>query len=291
MKSIFLLLMLLYSFVSKSQTDNYFDRLSAIENNGIVFYNIDGYVITSQILNAEFSEKELRKIYKKCSIKKGDNIAKDDSLLFNNIYVAKSEKIVDSLIQNTSYYFIENANKTISVIFFGDRNFERTFIHLILGNRIPQGCFNSPKTDSINFAGRKIALGGNCRWMNVNTIQCEYHGEMNWSVHKNFEDAKNSIESQFRLTKSRKMGKIISEEIVDIIFEGAKTKAKKVVYRITGVNALLVGLSGGKTLTIYYVAAEVRNNYVSCVLSYWNNDIINESGLPYLLEQVMQLKK
>jgi len=44
-------------------------------------------------------------------------------------------------------------------------------------------------------------------------------------------------------------------------------------------------------LTAYYVACEVRNNYVSCVMSFWNNDQINESGLPPLLEKVMQLPK
>lgn len=49
-------------------------------------------------------------------------------------------------------------------------------------------------------------------------------------------------------------------------------------------------MSGGKYLTVYYVALEVRGNYVSCVLSFWNNDVITEKGLPPLLEAVMQLK-
>jgi hypothetical protein len=50
-------------------------------------------------------------------------------------------------------------------------------------------------------------------------------------------------------------------------------------------------MSGGKTLTIYYVASEVRDNYVSCVLSFWNNDRITKDGLTRLLEEVMILKK
>ncbi len=49
-------------------------------------------------------------------------------------------------------------------------------------------------------------------------------------------------------------------------------------------------MSGGKTLTIYYIATEVRDNYVSCVLSFWNNDTITENGLAPLLEKVMRLK-
>ena len=63
------------------------------------------------------------------------------------------------------------------------------------------------------------------------------------------------------------------------------------MYDITGINSLLAGMSGGKTLTAYYVAEKVRDNYVSCVLSFWNNDEIKESGLPLLLEQVMKLQK
>ena len=99
------------------------------------------------------------------------------------------------------------------------------------------------------------------------------------------------IEYQFLSTKYRKGGKVISEEEVKIVFEGAPVSAKKVVYDITGVNSLLVGMSGAKTLTIYYVAKEVRGYFMSCVLSFWNNDQINESGLPALLEEVMQLKQ
>jgi archaellum component FlaF (FlaF/FlaG flagellin family) len=114
---------------------------------------------------------------------------------------------------------------------------------------------------------------------------------MNWSVHKSYESAKNSVDNQFSVTKSRKGGKVISEEEVDVIFEGTETKAKKVIYDFTGVKSLLAGMSGGKTLTIYYVACEVRGNYVSCCMSFWDNDTITENGLAPLLEEVMQLKK
>lgn len=110
-------------------------------------------------------------------------------------------------------------------------------------------------------------------------------------IHKDFQDAKNSVENQFTLTKSGKGGKVISEEIIDIEFENVPNKAKKVVYDFTGTTSALAGISGGKTVTIYYVAEEVRGNYISCVLSFWDNDQINpETKLPPLLEKVMKLK-
>ncbi|MBQ0788286.1 MAG: hypothetical protein KBT69_12345, partial [Oceanihabitans sp.] len=115
--------------------------------------------------------------------------------------------------------------------------------------------------------------------------------QMNWSIHKVLEDAKKTVDQQFTITKLRKSGKVISEELVDIEFEGTDTKAKKVIYDFTGMTSVLASMSGGKTLTIYYVATEVRNNYVSCVLSFWNNDTITENGLAPLLEKVMKLKK
>ncbi|PIX14865.1 MAG: hypothetical protein COZ74_01790 [Flavobacteriaceae bacterium CG_4_8_14_3_um_filter_31_8] len=114
---------------------------------------------------------------------------------------------------------------------------------------------------------------------------------MNWSVHYSLEDAKESVENQLEMTKSCKSGKILSEEIVDVEFENVPTKAKKVIYDFTGLTGALAGMSGGKTLTIYYVAEKVRENYMSCVMSFWNNDEINpETKLPPLLEKVMKLK-
>ncbi|CAN0602260.1 unnamed protein product, partial [Ectocarpus sp. 12 AP-2014] len=160
---------------------------------------------------------------------------------------------------------------------------------LIINDNIPKTCFSSLKTDKINFAGREIELGGNCNWISINNIQCPFYGQLNWSVHKTKESADLSIQNQFKVTKTKNGGKVISEEEIDIIFEGAKTKAKKVNYDFTGITSLLASMSGGKNLTIYYVSEKVRENYVSCVLSFWNNDNIKPSGLPQLLEEVMSI--
>ena len=294
MNKLFFYIFLVSSIVAKAQNDSIFSRLQAINNNGVTFYNIDGYSITSQTLNYPFTEKGLKKVYRKYSIKKVEKKTKDTELNFNNFYVTNDKDLTESLIQNNSYYFIENAEKRVTIIQFSsinkrDKDFERKLTSIILDNKIPKDNFTSMVIDSINFAGRKIKLGSGCNWMDINNVQCPYYGQMNWSVHKDLEDAKTTIEQQFEITKSQKGGKVISEEIVDIEFEGTETKAKKVVYDFTGEKSLLVGMSGGKTLTIYYVATEVRGNSVSCVLSFWNNDTITENGLAPLLEKVMKL--
>ncbi len=294
MTKIFSILLLFVSTISFAQND-IFNRLQAISNNGLTFYNIDGYTITSETLNYPFTEKGLKKAYRKYSIKKKDLKTKDTQLPYNNLYVFNTEEIKENLKQNNAYYFIENKENTITIIQFSainkrDKEFERTIINPIMEKTIPKENFATMSINSIDFAGRKIELGSSCNWTNVNSVQCPYYGQMNWSIHKDLEDAKKTVDQQFTITKLRKSGKVISEELVDIEFEGTDTKAKKVIYDFTGMTSVLASMSGGKTLTIYYVATEVRNNYVSCVLSFWNNDTITENGLAPLLEKVMKLK-
>lgn len=296
MKFIIVAISVFFSLASFSQENNsYLNRLQAIVNTDAVFYNVDGIEITSQTFNSEFKEKDLKKVLRNFKIKKNDIKYSESELRVNNYVYDKSEILAENLKATIIYYILEQKSKVIVISFsYGQaRNvdFEIQFINDYLENTIPKSAFVSMSTDSIAFAGRKIALGGNCRWMNIRSVQCPYYGQMNWSLHKNLDDAKKSIEYQFLSTKYRKGGKVISEEEVVIIFEGEPVTAKKVVYDITGVNSLLVGMSGAKTLTIYYVAKEVRGYFMSCVLSFWNNDQINESGLPALLEEVMQLKQ
>ena len=68
----------------------------------------------------------------------------------------------------------------------------------------------------------------------------------------------------------------------------ASTNWQKTVFEF---NAVASALAGGKSLTIYYVAENIRGKNVSCVMSFWNNDQINlESRLPPLVEKLMKLK-
>ena len=292
----FLLVFLSICSISFAQENDIFNRLSALPNNGKTWYNIDGYSVTSENFNYSFDEKGLKKVFKKHHIEESDSKTKDITLAFNNLFVSKQQKIDDNLFQNNSYYFIENPSRTITVIWFikngkTDVETEEKLVNAIVKNEIPKENYVSMKITSINFVGRTIDLGNDCYWTFLNTVQCPYRGEMNWSVYRNLEDAKDALENQLNGTKSRKGGKIILEEIVNVEFEGVATKAKKVIYDFTGVTSALASMSGGKSLTIYYVAENVRNRNVSCVMSFWNNDNINpETKLPPLLEKLMILK-
>ena len=68
--------------ISLAQNDSIFNRLQAISNKGLTFYNSDGFTITSETLNYPFTEKGLKKVYRKYAIKKDENKTKDDQLAF-----------------------------------------------------------------------------------------------------------------------------------------------------------------------------------------------------------------
>ncbi|WP_432713617.1 hypothetical protein [Pedobacter sp.] len=296
MKFIYLLMLLIFPAVSFCQDqDDFTKRLKAIKNQSTTYYNIDGIEFTSETYNDAFAEKGLKKIYKRFSIKDTDAKIKDEVLAFNNLNVTKTEKLTDELSEINSYYILENKNKTISVIWFGfynkaDKEFERKYVSRILNDEIPPSVFEAVSIDSVDFAGRKMTIGNKCYWANINSIQCPYDGQMNWSVHKSMESAQTALKNQLSVTKSKKGVKVSAEEEVEVIFEGVATKAKRIIYDFSGLKSLLAGASGGKNLTVYYVASPVRGNYVSCVMSFWNNDNISAKGLTPLLEKVMALK-
>ena len=282
-KPISILILLIVTQISFGQNEELFNRLRAINNSGTTFYNVDGVDFTNQNISSEFNEKKIQ-------FRGGKTFC----LGYENYKVVNREEFENSLVSVSVNYFVKNNDNRISIFWFGYYNksnpeFERKMIDLILSDAIPKDCFSSIKTDKINFAGREIELGGNCEWMNINNIQCPYYGQMNWSVHKTKESAELSIQNQLKATKIKNGGKVISEEEIDIVFEDVPSKAKKVYYDFTGVTSILASMSGGKNLTIYYISEKVRDNYVSCVLSFWNNDNINPSGLPPLLEEVMSI--
>jgi len=296
-KSIVILLFYLScSYCFGQNNDQIFSRLQAVSNKGTNFYNIDGIEITSTIINQEISKKNILRGAKKYSIKEEDLGVSDSLIVQPNFYVSKSEQGPDGITQMTSYYFVENSDKMLMTVTFTslnkkDRIFERRFVQLLLNRSIPDSVYQSLQIDSINFAGRKIALGNQCYWMGVGNTQCPGKGQMSWSVHKDELEASEDVLNRYKVIKAKKNGKVVSEETVNVIFEGVEVRAKKIIYDFKGLTSVLAGMSGGKTLTVYFVSAPVRKQYVSCVMSFWNNDMVNPgTGLPGLLSQVMKLK-
>lgn len=297
-KTILIILILLsYNLITIGQEeDHIFERLQGLNYNGISFFQVDGYEITSQTVYCKFKDKSIRRKFKPLSIKKSDLFTSDSLLKRENLLIRKSKRTNSDLTQNDNYYFIKTARDKITAITFAtmnkvDLDFERHFIDLVFKNKIPKDVFSSFEIGKINFDGRYIHLASDCKWMGVNNVQCPNYGQMNWNIHKTLEEAERASENHLSIIRLETKGKIISEKQVDVIFEGEPVTAKKIIYDFTGITSAMVGLSGGKTLTIFFVVGKGQKNYISCVMSFWNNDSINPSGLPPLLEKIISMKE
>lgn len=280
-----------------AQDSDILKRLQAVSESGADFYNIDGVNITYEVIGQKFSMTSIFRYYGQYISNESVLEQSDSCINQRNFIYERVDSICEGVNIYTSYYFIDEPEKGIIVITYNspgknDKKLERELNSMLLSKKIPESVFNKIIFNSINFAGRKIELGTySAKWTNVNCVQWPYHGEMIWSVHRNSADAALSIEMQRRITaerNSKQLGaSVVSDEKVNVIFENVPVVARKVVYALEGETA-----DDGKTLEmiIYYVTAPVRNNWVSCVMSHWNNDAIEESGLPALLEKVMKLK-
>ncbi len=171
-----------------AQNSELLKRMQVImDDGGTYYYNVDGYSVTSKAFDYDFSEKGLKKVYRKYSVKKKQLKIKNKQLNFDNFQVKKIEEYNEKVTAYSSIYFIKNLIDQITVIQINSINtenaiFEKKIATMIINNDIPETMVASVYIkDSINFAGRRIALSNNeCNWMGVNKIQCPYYGEMNW---------------------------------------------------------------------------------------------------------------
>jgi len=292
---ILLFLLIITSLECFSQDKNFFDDFQGIKNGETVFYENHGISISTETYSYRFNEKGLKRVFRKYKLnfKKAVKLI-DSELGVENYFVKKTEKIIGDYKLYSTVYFIKN-NEFITVMTFnGLKNiqpsFEKTFIKNFFQNKIPKTIYVAPKIDTIQFVKRPIRLVSSCQWMGVRNVQCPFNGQMDWTMHETIEDAREFNKIREALTTKKKKIKLISRKSIDVIFEGKKTKAIKIVYDIRGIQSLLVNLSSGaKNLIVYYIAETIRGKNVSCILSHWDNDHLQANGLPALLGEVMQL--
>lgn len=277
------------------ESDSLFNRLQAITSgNGYDYFHVDGIEITLGTTQGEFSPKSLAKKFKPFKVKASELTASDSLLGRTNYYLHKTYERAPGLTGYIDYYFVGDKDRLVVVSFLSpyvaDRELERKIVLLCADRKMPVSIYQPADRSLANFAGRELKLGGYCQWMGPNNLQCPGNGQMNWSSHRTMESARLSIDDHYKFLNAGQKGKIISDSQVDVVFEEQEVKARKLVYDFTGVTSALVGMTGGKTLTIYMVAAPVRGKFVSCVMSHWNNDGVNEQGLPALTALVMRVK-
>lgn len=287
----YIIIFLLFGLLTLNAQNSFLDNIQGLKSEDNIIYEIAGYTITSVKNKASFNEKGFKKMYKKYGIKNIISEYVDENLNLRN-------KVVEATLTDKNFpgilyqlcYFLPETEKEMTVLLFQsvqrDPDLEESFLDAYFNhNKLNQYTSNNWIAEKIDFLGRQIDLGKQCRWMSPHNVQCSGLGQMNWSVFKKREEAEADNNTYIKREKNS-MYKIIREDIVNILFEGVPTSAKRVVYKIRMPKILL----GGSNILIgYYVVEKIRDKYVSCVLSHYGKNE-NDMDLSPLLREVMSLK-
>lgn len=289
-----LFLLLLVSIVNYGQNDVLKD-LQGLSYNGNQFYELSGVNIEVVTQKITFNQKGIKKIKKVCNIKNIQKEYTDSTLRIDNLVIESIHKEKKNTANSICYIFQKNDKETTFILFRSGLPLSSSFVNAFVRNyfddKLSQYSGILPETttgtvDSINFVGRKIPLGGNCRFMYVNNIQCSGYGQMSWSIFDSRESSDLFEKLMIENGDSNPGAGLVTASDVDITFEGIKTKAKRRIYKTKFMESLLMG--GSRLLCVYYVTQEIRGRYVNVVLSYYMNNK-DDFELAPLLKEVMSL--
>lgn len=263
--------------------------LQALRQGEFTFFDAEGYNITLYESSKSFNDKSIESLKKKFKIDKNNFGKSSQNILVEYIEFITIETQEEIETTRISYLFT-NTEGTISVLELNTSlprlsNFENTIISLIIQNKIPDSIFTTWEVDSIQFANRYITLGPVCRWMNIRNIQCPRLGQMDWSEFSTKKRAEEYINQRINFTDKKRLSEFEDRSNVSVIFEGTPVIAEKYNLKIKAPKFVL---GGSNNLIIYYVVAQVEDEYIACILSYYDNDQ-NAPDLPPLLNEVMTL--
>lgn len=259
------------------------------DKNGDVRLELSGYDILITTMKGQAGdEKVIGSIKKKYDM--GTILAE-----YSEAGIPKANKIIEAESKlkdrpkvklNQVCYILEKSEKEAEIVLFQTLNqrdiiLEQEVIRTYLKNGLKYYILDEPTAGSISFAGREINLGTACKWMSPHNINCN-GGQMSWAEFPSFESANLDINARIDANANDNVT-ILSENDIDVIFEGIPSLAHRVVYKQKA------GF-GQRTqpLIVYYIVQEVRDRYISCVLSNYGYNR-NDYELAPLLQEVMSI--
>lgn len=283
------LLAIAFSVGSHCQTTP-IELIQGIKLPSATFYDAEGYQIFEQELEHGLDAKGIKKIKRKYSYAKDAPLS--EALGLPGVMVLASSDIRQGVTTWSTHYLSVSGEGKTKVIGFNtlcdrDEVVELNYYREIASGNLPPEVFTPQQVSSIQFAGRTIDLGPACRWMGVRNIQCPNMGQMSWSEFSSGQRAQQMADKQRDRNAAMRMGEVLEDEEMDVLFEGVPVKVLK---RKLKIKVPQLVMAGSNVLMVYYVSAEVRGRYVACVLSHYTDDI-GAAVLPPLLGEVMQLVK
>lgn len=270
-----------------AQDNNRFKNFHGIVVEGNHFFEAEGYEMFVRTADYALNEKGISKMIKQYDMKgahRTDTVFHDKSIV-----LVKKEMQNGFELTSVCYLLPEDDYSTtvIGLAGFGRNiSLEHFLVQAWLNKSIPDDVYTSLSIGgSFNFMGRKVSLGAMCRWMSPHNIQCPNNGQMSWSIFDSEQAALANRDLQIALTKNKSLTNIKSDTLVPVTFEGVKVQARKTEVKIK-LPTLVMG--GSNVLIVYYVVVNIREKYVTCVLSHYTDDVGGKTLAP-LLREVMTL--
>lgn len=183
---------------------------------------------------------------------------------------------------STACYVFAKPEKEVLVILFStinqrDVTVEHDIVKAYNETGLKEYISDNLTAEYIDFAGRDVKLGNACGWRGPNNLFCK-GGQISWSEFPSYDQAVVDLQSCILANESEKR-KVLSDEDIEVIFEDIPTIARRIVYHDP---------ASQYPLAVYYIAQEVRERAVSCVMS---NYVYNTKDyeLTSLLRQFMYI--
>lgn len=283
----FLLLFALFVPWFYAIADDYdFSALQGLQGKkGEVYFEISGYDIVCNSLKGKLNSLQTYAKFKKQQKIKGIQAEYSDSKLALPNKIIETEQPLEKnpdIKYNTVYYLFASSENEIKYIVFQTLNqrdifLEQAFITAFLEGKLESYISNDWTGESVSFAGRVVQLGTACEWRSPHNLYCK-GGQVSWSEFSSAESA--GLDLDMRIAANSKgTSKILSQDVLDVLFEGVPSIAYRVVY---------MGKYATYPLIVYYVAQEVRGKYLSCTMSNYGYNR-NDYELSPLLQQFMSI--
>ncbi len=200
-------------------------------------------------------------------------------------------KSIDNTTHHGVYFFTPKGDSICKIRFvaIGNRNFEleKNVINYIYTVGISDSLFRSPNRDGIDFAGLNLKITTPFYRMGVNNIYCPKNGQMNWTIHNDSLKANEVKEYQLKSNNEWRKVKVISYDTIKIIFNKVEQLAVRVKYKAR--TPKIFWGEKSDILYVYYLVTHINNKYVNCVLSHYEDQLLN-GDVPPPLSSIMSLK-
>lgn len=217
-----------------------------------------------KILKKELTNNPLTNYVVDCSMPKATPAITN----YHYLYGGKSNNIIDVSVSSYSKINTARIEQVVSSIFF-DGVYDSMLI--------------DPASRSVDFINHKMEFVDDCAWVKPNMIKCGRNGSVTWHLYNTLAEAEAARKDEMALARAFEGGNKEDSTKVTVLFEGKEVIANKFLFTKEFMD---LTPKNGKSLYVYYVAAEVSGRAVFCRLAF----PVEEPKIPFFIARIMRLK-